>query len=238
MPQADQDGVRVALSPAQPGGFKSEVQHPAGLISQAVEKEWGIPIRHAEEEERDLVANVLARGFSQDGIMRSAYPDESTRAQGMLDFFSAFVDYGFQCGRVMLTENKRGAYVYFPPSAQEASSPAAAELDRRLVETAGPNASTVARLIQGIDAHHPKTPHYYLFCMAALAEFAHGGYGMAFVRHLNATADAAALPCYAEATSLRSRSIFHSQGYKDAGEPIALDGFPPIYPVWRDPGQA
>lgn len=46
--------------------------------------------------------------------------------------------------------------------------------------------------------------------------------------------DADGVRAYLESTNLRNHSLYHRQGFVDAGE-IRLDGGPSLTPMWREP---
>lgn len=84
-------------------------------------------------------------------------------------------------------------------------------------------------------AHHPDhVDHWYLLALGVVPERQGRGLGGALLGHTVERLDADGRPAYLEATSDRSRRLYHRHGFEETAELAPTDG-PPIWGMWRDP---
>ncbi len=101
---------------------------------------------------------------------------------------------------------------------------------------AGPYAGRMLDLFELADEHHPTEPHEYLFFVGVRPESQGGGIGRALSGPVLERADAAGHPCYLEASSTGSRTLYERLGFRAVDE-LAPEGGPTFWPMVRDPQQ-
>ena len=83
-----------------------------------------------------------------------------------------------------------------------------------------------------VERHHPKEPHYYLQVIGTDPGKQGKGYGGVVMRRQLAIADAARMPCYLESSKDTNIPIYQSFGFEVTGE-IRLPNGPTLYAMWR-----
>jgi hypothetical protein len=195
--------------------------------------------RFASDAELDIVCDLLASEFYNDPVLKYAFTgtDTEKRMKVMRGFFRIYVELAQKLGRVVLTENNAGTLVYFGPKLMEMTEEDNERVDSQLREVCGDDYVNVVAFMNGLNRYHPRMPpHYYVFLIAVSRFCRVGGVLVEkMLRQLNTTLDKEKLPCYAECTTLGVRTLVRRFGYRDAGEPLQIEGFPEVYPIWREP---
>lgn len=195
-------------------------------------------IRHAEDTDMDNVCDVLACEFFNDPVLKFAFagPDPDSRLETMRQFFRIYVNLAKDYGGTLIDENDAGVLVYFRPELADMTGKENEALDAQLRRQCGSDYVSVAAFMNGLDHYHPATPpHYYVFLVAV--QRAQRGTCLVnrLFSELNTILDRDKYPCYAECTRLSTRTLVRRFGYRDAGQPLNFKGFPPLYPIWREP---
>lgn len=194
-------------------------------------------IRHAAEAERDHVCDLLASGFYHDPILNVAFADsaQESRLASLRQFFAVYVNLACQHGGILLADHSAGALVYFRPDILTLSASEHEHLHTQLRTGCPEVYHAVAALMNGLDAWHPQSPpHYYIFAIAVERQQRRNGVATALIGELNSLLNQTGLPCYAECTALTTQALFRGCGYQAMPDHIQIDGFPELYPVWRD----
>ncbi|MBB5868570.1 ribosomal protein S18 acetylase RimI-like enzyme [Allocatelliglobosispora scoriae] len=98
-----------------------------------------------------------------------------------------------------------------------------------------------ARFEDAMHAHHQRyvgaTAHSHLALLGVVPARQGRGLGSALIRQRLLHLDIAATGCFVEASSTRSRDLYHRHGFRALGDPypVGPDG-PLMHPLWRDPG--
>jgi hypothetical protein len=192
--------------------------------------------RHARYGDFDRVCDILATAFYNEPIHQIIFPDAETRADLLRDFFRIYVNLASQRGGTLLTENNDGVLVYFRPDSMEMNDKELTLFDNQLRKVCGSHYPAALALNNGLEYNHPRTPSHYYISLLAVQKSARGG---SLVRSLfstlNAMLDREGFPCYAECTRLSTRTLIRRWGYCDVASPLRIEGFPELYPVWREP---
>ncbi|MDE1186426.1 MAG: N-acetyltransferase [Pantoea sp.] len=195
--------------------------------------------RFASDAELDIVCDLLTSEFYDDPVLKYAFTgtNKEKRMKVMRGFFRIYVELAQKLGGVVLTENNAGTLVYFGPKLMEMKEEDNQLIDRQLREVCGDDYVTAVAFMDGLDRNHPRTPpHYYVFLIAVSRYSRRGGVLVEkLLRQLNTTLDREKLPCYAECTTLGVRTFVRRFGYRDVGAPLHIEGFPEVYPIWREP---
>lgn len=192
--------------------------------------------RHAKKSDLDRVCDLLATEFSTEPVHQIIFPDTESRIERLHEFFRIYVDLAFDYGGTLLTENDTGALLYFRPDAMEMTSQKHRAIDTQLRVACGNRYEMAMKLIDGLDYYHPKSlPHYYI-SLLAVKRSQRGGHEVSqLFTTMNAILDKNNTPCYAECTRFSTRTLIRRWGYIDNGSPLHIEGFPALYPIWRNP---
>lgn len=193
---------------------------------------------HAMSSELDKIDDLLAAEFFDDPILKFAFPNTTgkRRRETMRRFFRIYVDLAIEYGGVLIAENNSGVLVYFRPEIMKMADEKSVLLDSQLRQECGSDYATVVAFMNGLSHHHPQTPpHYYIFLIAVQRQYRRKGVAKSLLGELNIILDSGGVSCYAECTTLSSRSLFRFSGYHDTSPPLHIEGFPELFPVWRNP---
>lgn len=195
-------------------------------------------IRHAIDSELENVCELLTTEFFDDPVLKYAFTetDRQLRMAALRHFFSVYTQLACKYGGVLVTEEIDGVLVYFRPEMVFIAQEEWDEIDTQLRQQCGYDYASLALLMNALERHHPKTPlHYYVFFIAVKKQFRRRGAAKSLLGKLNDIIDNSGLPCYAECTTLSTQALFFQAGYCEKGQPIDIDLFPLLYPVWRAP---
>lgn len=193
-------------------------------------------IKHATEFELDKVCEILATEFYNDPVLNHAFDDtdRERRMDALKSFFKIYVDLAKKYGGVLLAENELGVLVYFRPEMIDIIDKN--KIDEQLRQKCEQYYSSVALLMDGLDHYHPQNiPHYYIFVIAVKSLHRRKGVAMTLLTKFNNILDKNKTPCYSECTTSGTQALFIKAGYVSSGQPILIDEFPLLLPVWRDP---
>lgn len=192
--------------------------------------------RHASKSELDRVSALLAREFNNDPIHKVVFADRDNRIDILRSFFRIYVDLSLKYGGTLLAENDAGALVYFRPEMLHMTNEEHVIIDSQLREVCGLDYAAVVAYLNGLDHYHPQNPpHYYISLLAVQKSYRGGSTVSDLFNGLNAILDKAQLPCYAECTRVSTQILIRRWGYHDTGSPLQIEGFPELFPVWREP---
>lgn len=184
--------------------------------------------RRARPDERTLVADVLARAFADDPVVRWIFRDDDAgryfRVAARHEHSSPdAADLRFDGDRAV------GAALWDPPSFRPS-------LKHRLLlvpmlltamrPSAAGRGSTATALMQ---RHRPKQPHWYLAQLGAIEPGR--GHGSALLRHRLPTISG---PAYLESSNIRNVHLYERHGFVVTGEMSLPDNGPTLYAMWRD----
>lgn len=192
--------------------------------------------RHAKHSDLDRVCDLLATEFSDDPVHKVVFAGREDRTDVLRRFFRIYVNLASERGGTLLAENNAGALVYFRPGAMEMTDEELTTIDNQLRKVCGTSYVAAATLADGLDYYHPRNrPHYYISLLAVQRSFRGRSVVSDLFNELNAILDKDNFPCYAECTRFSTRTLIRRWGYLDAGSPLHIEGFPELYPVWREP---
>lgn len=191
--------------------------------------------RHAKDSELDKVCDLLAEEFSNDPLHEVLFTEPKERIRILRNYFRIYVDLASKRGGTLFAENDAGVLVYFRPEVMEMSDEDQVTIDNQIREVCGSYSATVAAYTQGLKHYHPRTPPHYYILLIAIRRSSRGGRVVTdLFSALHAMADKEKFPCYAECTKFSTRTNLRRWGYLDAGPPLRIDGFPELFPVWRE----
>lgn len=194
--------------------------------------------RHAKDTDLENVCDLLAIVFSEEPLHQLIFTgrDRESLIDVLRNFFRIYVNLASKYGGILLAENDAGTLVYFRPEAMAITKEELTIIDTQLRKVCGVDYLKAAAFIDGLEQYHPKNlPHYYISLLAVKRSYRGRGLVGDLFNEFNAILDKDKLPCYAECTRFSTRTLIRRWGDIDTALPISIDGFPKLYPVWREP---
>ncbi len=194
-----------------------------------------VHIRRATGRDLPSVARSLAHAFFDYPVFRWAYPDDEGRRELLPAFFSLFAETLLAHGATFTTTQGTGAALWAPPAHPAVPEESADAFGQRLGALSGVDAERVFEISKLIDEHHPPGSYFFLQFMGVQPERQGRGIGSALLTHVLAGCDREGVGAYLDATSPRNRQFYERHGFRATGE-YAPEGGPPLWPMWREPG--
>lgn len=195
-------------------------------------------IRHANNSDLDKVCDILATEFFNDPVLKFAFTnaDKVLRMEIMKRFFSVYVKLAMDYGGTLIDESDSGVLVYFKPEFMNLNNREKNMINELLFQECGTDYANVFAFMNGLDYYHPVvSAHYYIFLIAVQRLRRGTGLVNSLFSKMNSILDKEKCPCYAECTRFSTRTLVRRFGYHDIANPLDIDGFPALYPVWREP---
>lgn len=195
-------------------------------------------MKNRNGKELDKVCDLLASAFFNDPVLKFAFtnPVREQRMEIMRRFFSIYVNLARKHGGILLAENDAGVLVYFRPEMMDMTDKESIIITNQLRQECGLEYVSIAALMNGLNHYHPRNPpHYYVFAIAVQGAFRRKGVATGLLAELNTMLDRVGFPCYSECTTLGTKSLFMQSGYCGTKPPLLIEGFPMLFPVWREP---
>lgn len=188
-------------------------------------------------EDVDTVANILADAFAEDPCMNWVVPHT-----GLYPAFYRLLLSGLylQHRLVFADYGGKSAALWLPPGVSHRVPGGITQLTLvvRLLWHSG--TKILARIQQAEEVmarRHPRVPHYYLHAIGARRDCQGQGLGSALLKQGTRRCDEEGLPAYLESSSPRNVPLYERHGFEVlATEPIG-EGGPPMFFMWREPGQ-
>src|SRR3954447_25238696 len=198
-----------------------------------------VTIRKATAADTSQIADTLTAAFLDDPVWAYFIPKASKRPRGIRTFFRQQVDWVYlPKGNVYVTEDGLGTMTWGPPDKWQTPFSYVLRGGPNMIRSSG--LRHVPAMLSGlnlIESRHKTMdePHWYL-AFIGVHPSKHGkGYGSALLSHKLADADAEGRPSYLEASSPRSRLLYHRHGFEDVEEIHLPKGGPPLWRMWRKP---
>ncbi|MGW4132842.1 GNAT family N-acetyltransferase [Amycolatopsis japonica] len=184
-------------------------------------------VRAAEPSEMDTVIDVLAEAFQDDPVSVWVFPGDERREVGQRIFHRAVLAGALAVGgHVDVTDDLSAAVVWTPGGEDDLDGAA----------FAGLTGEELGRLIALFDLMTERAPggeYHHAQFIGVREKAQRRGIGARLLRHgLDRYAPA---PAYLEASSPESAKLYRRLGFRDHGPAFAVDGGPPMQPMWREP---
>jgi GNAT superfamily N-acetyltransferase len=201
-------------------------------------------VRRADAGDAAGIAGVIAEAFHDIPVSLWIVPDPVDRARIYPDYFRIFVDMAIPYGEVEVIDDDSGdgvaaAAVWMPVMPDPIAAPD--DYDILVDKICGQYAENFRALDEVMGRHHPHEPHHYLALLAVRPGHQSDGLGSALLDYHHRKLDAAGIPAYLEASSVRSRALYLRHGFVPNHEPFVMvegvpaEGGPAMWPLWRDP---
>ena len=193
-------------------------------------------VREADPGELRPISATLADAFAADPILRWLIPSgRDARARRL--FALELEHYVFPAGRVLTTDDVRGASLELPPGRWRMPSSMGLSDAIGWLRVFGRQLARASRTQQQFERGHLQEPHYYIRYVGVAARSQGQGLGSALLRPTLDRCDRERLPAYLEASSEASATLYERLGFMHFGEQ-RLPGGPPFWPMRRPPAPA
>ena len=192
-------------------------------------------MREAGVGDLEQVSATLADAFTTDPILQWLAPSERSDKQlrRLIEIELAY--YVFPAGRVLTTDDFRGANLELPPGRWEMTVPLSGAVGfARVFGLRLPRARRLQRLFE---SNHLQEPHYYIRYLGVATRFQGQGLGTALLRPTLDRCDKEGVPAYLEASSERSAALYERLGFVHLGE-LEVPNGPRFWPMRRPPAAA
>jgi GNAT superfamily N-acetyltransferase len=196
-------------------------------------------VRPATPDDHEAAAEALALAFADDPAWAHLLPDDSSRAERLLLYFTTEIASLVPARRrLWVTDDGAGAAVWADPGAWRVpihhvlgeAVPMSRVFGRRL--------PLALRALLRIESHHPKPPHQYLQYLGVEPSRQGRGLGGALLRPVLERCDGGGVPAYLESSSDRNRVLYERNGFDLTSSFDLPGGGPPIREMWRDPARS
>lgn len=200
-------------------------------------------LRSAQPRDHAVALDVLTDAATGNPVHHWAEPDPARRPQQIRLRMATLLEHAAVHGTIRIAETAgtpAGVAVWFPYPLD----PAATDVhDLTLNDHHGLRFTDavirLGRLGQALKARHPTVaPHHYLAGIGVLTGEQNHGIGTALIADPHTGLNHHHTPAYVEADNWRSRNLYRRLGYTDLGEPVTVDGSPPVQPMWLIPRPA
>jgi GNAT superfamily N-acetyltransferase len=193
-------------------------------------------VREAAVGELAQLSATLADAFATEPVMEWLIPSRRRKDTRLRRLFAhELAHYVFPAGRVLTTDDFRGASLELPPGRWKMTMPLSAAIG--FVRVFGVRLPRASRMQVFFSRNHLQEPHYYIRYLGVAARFQGQGLGAALLRPTLDRCEREGLPAYLEASSERSAALYERLGFVHLGELRVPDG-PRVWPMRRPPAAA
>lgn len=198
-------------------------------------------VRRVEPADVNALGACLARAFDDDPVSDYLFPNERTRRRRLERYFEwQFTHVFLPKGEAWTTSDLAGSALWMPPRRHV---PTVAEAIGQLFTAArilGRHTGRALRLLEQLEAVHPKIMHFYLGTIGTDPPRQGSGIGSALLRVVLDRLDEEAMPAYLESSKEENLSFYHRHGFEVTGEVGEGKGNgrgvgPRIWLMWREP---
>jgi RimJ/RimL family protein N-acetyltransferase len=193
-------------------------------------------VREARVGELAQLSATLADAFATEPVTQWLIPSQRRRDTRLRRLFAIeLAHYVFPSGRVLTTDDVRGANLELPPSRWTITMPLSGAIG--YVRVFGMRLPRASRLQVFFEHNHLQEPHYYIRWVGVATSFQGQGLGTALLRPTLDRCDREGVPAYLEASTERSAALYERLGFVHLGELQVPDG-PRFWPMRRPPVSA
>ena len=200
----------------------------------------GAGVRPAESAaDREAAAEALALAFADDPCWSHLLPEDATRAERLLAFFSDQIETLTPDRRELwVAEDGGGAAIWSPPGRWRVPLGQTLKSGRTMLGVFGRHLPLAFRANLQLERAHPKREHWYLDFLGVEPRRQGRGLGGALLSPVLERCDREGAPAYLGASTERNRLLYERNGFA-LTEVIAMPGRggPPIRKMWREPPQ-
>jgi GNAT superfamily N-acetyltransferase len=216
------------------GGVMTTIHGPAPASFRSTDTQP----HKARRRELPTTAQALARAFADDPVFAHCFPDPERRGRAIPAFFDLVLEALWPYDEIFTIGNPGGVVggaVWVPPGEPAVPHYAEKAFEARLAEIAGRDIKRIGQVAELLELNHPSDTCAYLWFVGVEPESQGGGRGSALMAPMLQRCDAAEMPAYLEATTIRNRELYERHGFTVITELRVPDG-PSMWPMWREPG--
>lgn len=188
-------------------------------------------VRSATQAEEAAAIATLTLAFSTDPATRWTWPNAQAYLNAFPRFAKAFGGAGFAKGGSHIVGDHAGTALWLPPGVE----PDGAGLGEVMRTTASPQSmSDGMQVMQQMESHHPREPHWYLPLIGIDPKHQGKGLGGALLAHATDICDRDGVPAYLESSNPKNIPLYQRHGFEVTGE-IQYGSSPTIVPMLRRP---
>lgn len=194
-------------------------------------------VRPANEDDHEAAAEALALAFADDPAWAHLLPDESSRAERLLTYFTAEIGNLVPDHRELwVTDDGCGAAVWASPGGWRVPLQRELHTGRHMARVFGRRLPLALWTQLRFERHHPRSPrHWYLHYLGVEPRRQGRGLGGALLAPVLERCDREDGTAYLEASTERNRGLYERNGFALTGTfgmPVAG---PPLRQMWREP---
>lgn len=176
----------------------------------------------------------MARAFADDPGLSFIFPDSATRTQRLPGFFDLIQRSQRDPALTNIAGDTAAAAIWRGPGDWQTPTSTMLRLALPMIASFGTALRRALRLQAMLEAHHPRTPHWYLAFLATDPAQQGKGFGGAAVRARLALCDETGLPATLETATESNLAIYKALGFTITDSFKLPDG-PQFWSMWRDP---
>jgi RimJ/RimL family protein N-acetyltransferase len=193
-----------------------------------------LDVREAGPGELIQISATLADAFAHDPLMQWLMPSQRGRDQRLRRLFALeLAHYVFPVGRVLTTDDLRGANLELPPGRWTMSMRLSGAVG--LIRVFGLRMADASRVQRLSEREHLQEPHYYIRYLGVGTRYQGRGTGTGLLSGTLERCDQEGVPAYIEASSERSAALYERLGFVHLGELQIPNGGPRLWPMRRPP---
>jgi GNAT superfamily N-acetyltransferase len=194
-------------------------------------------VRQATEDDREAAAEALALAFADDPCWAHLLPNDSTRAECLLAYFTAEIEtLAPDYREIWVTEDGSGAAVWARPGRWRVPLRVTMAEGPKMTRIFGRRLPLALWTLLRLERHHPSTPkHWYLHYLGVEPRRQGRGLGGALLAPVLERCNRESLPAHLEASTDRNRALYERNGFGLIEVFDMPASGPPIREMWRNP---
>ena len=177
----------------------------------------------------DRAIAALTLAFIRDPVMRWLFPEPEAYLSLFPDFARVFGGRAFEAGTAWASDDQGGTALWLPRDVLPDGEAIAGYLFENVDES---KHDVLGKIFEGMAAHHPEEPHWYLAIVGVDAAHQGKGIGAKLLQVALERCDEEGLIAYLESSNPANLSLYERHGFEVAGE-ICHGDAPPLIPMLR-----
>lgn len=196
-----------------------------------------LEVRPATEDDHEAAAEALALAFADDPAWTHLLPDDPTRAERLLVFFTAEIGNLIpEHRRLWVTEDGSGAAIWARPDHWRVPLSRTLRPARRMAAVFGRRLPLATWTQLRLERRHPSaSEHWYLHYLGVEPRRQGRGLGGALLAPVLELCDREGIPSYLESSTERNRALYERHGFSLTGTFSMPAAGPTIREMWRNP---
>jgi ribosomal protein S18 acetylase RimI-like enzyme len=194
----------------------------------------GPGIRKANAQDIPAIGDAMARAFHDDPVVNWVFRDERTRPKYAHRYFAGRARILMRQQEIYTVDGGQAVAMWARPNEwHDPPLQSLKELAILMPAVKRRIPQTLRGLLQ-IEAHHPKSPHWYLAVLGTDPDRQGEGIGSALLQPVLEGCDRDEVPAYLETGTERNVAFYTRMGFKVTHE-LSLPKGPPMWLMWREP---